>query len=159
MERLFNLAHELVSLYKQKSYVLVTAESCTGGMVASALIDVPGASHIYDRGFITYSDIAKHETLGVDESMLEQYGAVSEQVAVAMAEGALKKSRGDRSLAITGIAGPTGGTDSKPVGLVYIATGKIESETVVHKYQFQGNRANIRLQAAEYAIQLLIDNK
>jgi nicotinamide-nucleotide amidase len=115
------LARTVVSEAAAEEVVIATAESCTGGMVAAALTTVPGSSAVLDRGFITYSNEAKTEMLGVPAALIDKHGAVSEEVAAAMAEGAIKHSRASLAVAITGIAGPTGGSVQKPVGLVWFA--------------------------------------
>ena len=111
----------LVALLKSKGLMVATAESCTGGLVAAAITDVPGSSAVLDRGFVTYSNEAKSEMTGVPPALIAAHGAVSAEVAAAMAEGALTHSRADIAVAITGIAGPDGGTPEKPVGTVWIA--------------------------------------
>jgi len=134
--------------------MLVTAESCTGGGLAYAITAIPGSSKWFERGFVTYSNESKQELLGVSSNTLEKYGAVSEQTVIEMAHGALRNSHADFSIAITGIAGPDGGTAEKPVGTVWFAWGtkdKIQSQL---KF-FQGDRKSIREQAIEYALGLL----
>lgn len=130
------------------------AESCTGGMVSSRLINVPGASDVYKSGVVTYSNKAKRRLLGVKKITLQKYGAVSPQVAEEMAKGALLLGRADVSLAVTGIAGPDGGTELKPVGLVYIACN-VRGNVKVEEYHFNGNRAKIREAASVAALTLL----
>ena len=140
---------------RDERLTLVTAESCTGGMVATAITDISGSSGWFDRGFITYSNQAKHEMIGVPTDMLDRHGAVSEPVARAMAEGALRNSRAQVSLAITGVAGPGGGTKEKPVGMVVFAWSNrlhTEVETVV----FKGDREQIRVQAAAHSLRGLL---
>jgi nicotinamide-nucleotide amidase len=150
-------AQELVRRLIDRGLVLVTAESCTGGLVAGAITEIAGASSVFDRGFVTYSNAAKQTMLGVSEDTLVQYGAVSEQVARAMAEGALHHSLADMSIAITGIAGPSGGSIEKPVGLVHFACAT--KSTTVHKRIIftQGDRTGIREAAAHQAICLVLD--
>lgn len=136
---------------------LVTAESCTGGGLAEIITRIPGCSHWFERGFITYSDASKQELLGVHPDMLVRHGAVSEEAALAMAEGALSNSHAQISVAITGIAGPDGGSAEKPVGTVYIAwAGKGISPRAVHTV-FQGVRLQVRHQSCLLAIQGLLD--
>ncbi|MGV2291187.1 CinA family protein [Trinickia sp. YCB016] len=140
---------------RDERLTLVTAESCTGGMVATAITDISGSSGWFDRGFVTYSNQAKHEMIGVPTDMLDKHGAVSEPVARAMAEGALRNSRAQVSLAITGIAGPGGGSKEKPVGMVVFAWSNrlhTEVETVV----FKGDREQIRVQAATHSLRGLL---
>ena len=109
---------------------VATAESCTGGLIAGLLTEFPGASEVLERGFVTYSNTAKSEMLGIDRALISQFGAVSREVALAMAEGALRMSRADLSVAVTGVAGPGGGTADKPVGLVHIAAVRRSTATL-----------------------------
>jgi nicotinamide-nucleotide amidase len=135
---------------------LVTAESCTGGWVAQAVTAISGSSNWFDRGFVTYSNEAKREMLGVKASTLRKHGAVSEQTAREMAKGALKKGRGTIAVAITGIAGPAGGSDMKPVGMVCFAfaTSKaVSSET----RRFKGNRESVRRQSVVHALKGVLE--
>lgn len=115
-------AGRLIAVMRSRALKLATAESCTGGLVAAALTEIPGSSDVFDRGFVTYSNAAKVGMLGVDFDLIMRYGAVSAEVARAMAEGALRCSAADFAVAVTGIAGPGGGTIEKPVGLVHLAT-------------------------------------
>ena len=146
---------EAVQILMEKGYDITTAESCTGGMIASTLINVSGISEIYREGYITYANEAKHKLLGVKEETLKAYGAVSEQTAYEMALGAAKAADARVSLAVTGIAGPGGGTKEKPVGLVYIGCN-IDGNVTVSKNLFQGDRLTIRKQATQKAIALLL---
>lgn len=131
--------------------MVATAESCTGGMIGAALTDLAGSSEIFDRGFITYSNEAKEKMLGVPRVLLKEHGAVSAQVATAMARGALDHSRAELAVAVTGIAGPGGGSDEKPVGTVFIAYGNHDT---VHctEHHFEGDRAAVRRQTVEAAL-------
>ena len=152
---LIDLAALVGAKLKQAHWMISTAESCTGGLVAAALTETSGSSLYFDRGFITYSNLAKQQMLGVPETMLHRYGAVSEEVARAMAQGALRHSAAHLSLAITGIAGPGGGTAEKPVGTVCFAWAltQAHSEPVMEQTQwFAGNRKAVREAAAEYAL-------
>lgn len=133
---------------------LVTAESCTGGLVAAALTAVAGSSDVFERGFVTYSNAAKQEDIGVPSTLIEQHGAVSEEVARAMAEGALESSAADIALSITGIAGPGGGSDSKPVGTVWLGCARRGSPTHTEKHVFSGDRGAIRRASVTAALQL-----
>lgn len=142
---------------KQKSQVLVTAESCTGGGIAYAITDVSGCSVWFDRSFVTYSNDAKMEMLGVKLETLEQYGAVSEQTVQEMATGALLHSNGTSSIAVSGIAGPDGGTDDKPVGTVCFAWANDEKEMEFETVLFNGDRDEIRIQACFHALEKLED--
>lgn len=153
---LSRLANQLGQILQQKHLMLTTAESCTGGGLGYILTDIPGSSRWYERGFITYSNESKIELLKVKEDTLSTFGAVSAQTAREMAEGALQNSRADLSIAITGIAGPDGGTPDKPVGTVWIAwAGKnIDTQALVNI--FPGDRPAIRLAVMECAIEKLI---
>jgi nicotinamide-nucleotide amidase len=143
-------------LLRSKKLKLVTAESCTGGMISAAFTELSGSSDIFDRGFVTYSNEAKIAMLGVLPSTIETYGAVSEQTALEMVKGALKNSLADVATSVTGIAGPTGGTPEKPVGLVYIGIAN-KQETKVFKYIFIGNRSEVRTQTVEAALHHLAE--
>jgi nicotinamide-nucleotide amidase len=143
---------------KERGLRLATAESCTGGLVSAALTDVPGASAVFDRGFVTYSNEAKIELLGVPAALIEAQGAVSAGTATAMAEGALKNSLADVAVSITGVAGPGGGSPEKPVGLVHFACARRGGETVHVERRFGPlSRAAIRELAVEQALDLLIE--
>ncbi|GDY36698.1 CinA family protein [Acidovorax sp. NB1] len=150
-----NLTQISLQLVKQRR-MLATAESCTGGMIAAACTDLAGASDWFERGFVTYSNAAKIEMLGVPAALIEQEGAVSEAVARAMADGALAHSRAHVSLAVTGVAGPTGGSDAKPVGTVWFAWC-VGGETHSEMQHFAGgDRATIRAATLRYALQRLL---
>ena len=145
------LAEKLGKRLKATHSVLVTAESCTGGWVAQAVTSVAGSSDWFERGYVTYSNAAKREELGVAQATLQRHGAVSEATARAMALGALRNGKGTLALAITGVAGPTGGTPQKPVGMVCFAWAqgrKIRSETV----RFEGGRESVRRQSVIHAL-------
>ena len=142
---------------RAKNLKLATAESCTGGMISAAFTDLSGSSDIFDRGFVTYSNEAKMAMLGVLPATLEAHGAVSEQTAGQMCEGALKNSLADVTIAVTGIAGPSGGSTDKPVGLVYIGLAKKGADTRVFKHIFAGDRQAVRQQTVEQAITHLMD--
>ena len=144
-----------INLKKQRLTVAI-AESCTGGLIAHTLTNISGSSDYFDRGIVSYSNEAKSELLGVPEDMLKEYGAVSEQVAKTMAEKIRTKSKVDIGIATTGIAGPTGGTKEKPVGLVYIAISTSEN-TVVKKFQFSGDRLQNKESTCNAALQMLLD--
>lgn len=151
------LAERLGQLLLQAQQRLVTAESCTGGGLAELVTRIAGSSQWFERGFVTYSNTAKQELLDVNSSMLEKSGAVSEQVALAMAEGALRHSHADISVAITGIAGPGGGTDDKPVGTVCFAWANRDGYAKATHTRFQGDRSQVRAQSCLLALQGLID--
>ena len=133
-----------------------TAESCTGGLIAKTFTDLAGSSDWFERGFVTYSNAAKNEMLAVPASLIEDYGAVSEAVATAMASGALRRSQADYSIAVTGVAGPEGGSDDKPVGTVWIAVASAE-QMVARRYQFDGDRQAVRAATMQTALELLLD--
>lgn len=134
-----------------KNEMLVTAESCTGGLIGKLITDRAGSSAVIERGFITYSNESKIEMLGVDKTLIENNGAVSGEVAAAMAGGALKYSKAHYAVAVTGIAGPGGGSAEKPVGLVYIAVAS-QTSTICRHYIFNGTREDVRLQSAKAAL-------
>lgn len=148
------LEKAVVDLLKANELTVTCAESCTGGMLSARLIDVPGVSEVYKSGLVTYSNKAKRRFLGVKKASLQKYGAVSRQVAEEMAKGVALLTRSDVSVAVTGIAGPDGGTEEKPVGLVYIACS-VKGKVTVEKYQFTGNRAKVREAAVSAALTLL----
>ncbi|MDO4329059.1 MAG: competence/damage-inducible protein A [Lachnospiraceae bacterium] len=144
----------VVKLLKKLELTVTTAESCTGGMLAARLVNVPGVSDVFREGFITYANKSKRKILGVSKSTLKKYGAVSEQTAKEMATGGVFATDADVCIAITGLAGPDGGTDEKPVGLVYIAC-YLKDNVTVEKYQFKGDRNKIREQSVVKALDLL----
>lgn len=131
--------------------MVVTAESCTGGLLAARLTATSGSSLYLERGFVTYTNASKTEMLNVPPAMIEEYGAVSTQVAEAMAKGALEKSNAHIAVSVTGIAGPTGGTKDKPVGLVFIGIATWE-KTSVYEHDFTGDRASVRKQSVDAAL-------
>ena len=147
----------LAAVLIEKKLKLATAESCTGGGIAQVLTDLPGSSAWFERGFVTYSNQSKNEMLGVSTDTLTHYGAVSMQVARQMAEGAIKHSRAQVSLAVTGIAGPGGGSDEKPVGTVWIAWAGMDKKTVYKKHQFTGDRHEVRQQTIDAAMIGMMD--
>lgn len=144
----------MVKLLLEHGLTVSTAESCTGGLIASKLVNVSGVSACFQEGFITYSEKAKIAHLSVNSATLTQYGVVSPEVAREMALGVMKKTKSDTSIATTGLAGPDGGTEEKPVGLVYIGIGLFGAVTV-YKIKLDGNRQEIREKAANYAINQL----
>ncbi|WP_342362569.1 CinA family protein [Terrarubrum flagellatum] len=152
------LARETLQLARARSLMIATAESCTGGMVAMLLTDIAGSSDVFERGFVTYSNRAKQEMLGVPFDLLEKHGAVSREVALAMAEGALARSAAQLSVAITGVAGPGGGSAEKPVGLVHLAARKFDGQVAHRECRFGAkSRHDIRSDAARVALSMLID--
>jgi nicotinamide-nucleotide amidase len=146
---------EVLDAFKAAGKMLATAESCTGGMIAAALTDIAGSSAAVERGFVTYSNAAKAELLGVDPQVINAKGAVSSEVAEAMAEGALARSHADVAVSVTGIAGPDGGSEQKPVGLVWFGLSAGD-RTTTEKKVFSGDRAAVRRQAVEHALDLLL---
>ena len=134
---------------------LATAESCTGGLISACLTAVAGSSDVFERGFVTYTNEAKGMMLGVDPALFETHGAVSEEVARAMAEGALALSNAQITVAVTGIAGPGGGTADKPVGLVHIAAAREDGEILHGRHQFEGDRDAVRAQSVTAALEMV----
>ena len=155
-DQLTTVAETLLQACRQKGLKLATAESCTGGLIAGTLTAVAGSSDVVERGFITYTNEAKHEMLGVAASLFETVGAVSEEVARAMAEGALKHSRADLAVSVTGIAGPGGATEGKPVGLVHLAVARDGFATVHAAHVFDGDRAAVRRASVIAALDMLM---
>ena len=150
-------ASRLLDACRFRALQLATAESCTGGLIASTLTEIPGASAVLDRGFVTYSNEAKISMLGVRAQLLAAHGAVSAEVARAMAEGALVHSEADIAIAVTGIAGPDGGSELKPVGLVHIAAARSGAETLHIERRYGAlERATIRAMAARDALSLAL---
>ena len=153
---LLQQATELLAAARAKGLKIATAESCTGGLIAGLLTEIAGSSDVFERGFVTYSNQAKEEMLGVPAALLRQHGAVSEAVARAMAEGAIRNSTSDLSVAVTGIAGPGGGTDEKPVGLVHIAAARAGTATATRLCRFGDiGRGQVRLKTVEAALTLV----
>lgn len=146
----------LSTILREEHLILACAESCTGGMIAAAMTDLAGSSAIFDRGFVTYSNAAKQDMLGVHAATLEDFGAVSEQCAGEMAQGALKNSAANIAVAVTGIAGPDGGSDEKPVGLVYVAVCLKGKAAQITRNEFHGDRASVRALTCSKAFDLLI---
>jgi nicotinamide-nucleotide amidase len=146
------LARQVGEGLKAKGLVLATAESCTGGWVAKEITEVPGSSEWFDRGFVTYTDGAKKELLGVTAPTLQAYGAVSEATVREMVQGALRHSRADVTLAISGIAGPGGGTPAKPVGTVHFAWALRDGALEADAQRFGGDRRSVRAQSVAHAL-------
>jgi nicotinamide-nucleotide amidase len=153
---LLPLAEDIIRTAAEKGLMISTAESCTGGLIAGLLTEVAGSSAVLDRGFVTYSNDAKQEMLGVPGEILKQYGAVSPETAIAMAEGALAHSKASMSVSVTGIAGPGGGSPEKPVGTVHFAIAA-KGQEPLHQAAAFGDlgRGEIRLSAVRTAIQLI----
>jgi|ERR1043166_7095582 nicotinamide-nucleotide amidase len=156
MADLFGQATALLDLCRIKQLKIATAESCTGGLVAAALTEVPGSSDVVERGFVTYSDAAKEAMLGVPSATLERFGAVSRETAEAMARGALTHSLADLSVSITGIAGPGGGSATKPVGLVHFAAASRSGHLILHESRYGDiGRAQVRQASVVQALAML----
>jgi nicotinamide-nucleotide amidase len=156
VEVLVNPVERIAELLREREWKLATAESCTGGMISAACTDLAGSSDWFERAFVTYSNEAKNEMLGVDASLIDAHGAVSEVVARAMAFGAVRHSKAQVSVAVTGIAGPAGGSPQKPVGTVWFAfmvDGLLSSET----RRFDGDRAQVRRATVQHALDGLIE--
>lgn len=149
------MPQSLIKTLEKMNLKLATAESCTGGLVATMITDISGVSSVFERGYITYSNASKNQCLGVSLDLIARHGAVSEQIARAMAEGALQYSNADVAISVTGIAGPNGGSNEKPVGLVYFGFAFKEKPTLTQKEIFAGDRASIRKAAAHFAIEKL----
>ena len=162
-----SLTEQLAEVLQQHGWMLATAESCTGGMIATSCTNLSGSSNWFERGFVTYSNEAKHEMLGVNSALIAEHGAVSETVAQAMALGAMRHSRAQVTLAVTGVAGPTGGSPDKPVGTVWFAWATpsdagptLGAETAWVKTEvmhFTGDRAAVREATVQHALQTLLD--
>lgn len=150
------LVQALAAALLARGQMLATAESCTGGMIAAACTDLSGSSQWFERGFVTYSNAAKSELLGVDPALIAQHGAVSELVARAMAFGAVRHAQAQVSVAVTGVAGPTGGSPDKPVGTVWFGF-QVEGRLVSELRHFEGNRAAVRAQTVEHALRRLVE--
>jgi nicotinamide-nucleotide amidase len=148
-------AETVLQQLRARGMTLATAESCTGGLVSALLTEIAGSSDVFTHGYITYANAAKTAMVGVSESMLKTYGAVSEEVACVMAQGAMNASGTTLAVAITGIAGPSGATATKPVGLVHIACARDGFSTLHMAQQFSGDRSTVRLQAVTAALELV----
>ena len=157
MKRHEALLQTLGETLRARGAMLVTAESCTGGLIAATCTSVAGSSDWFERGFVTYSNAAKTEMLGVAAALIAQHGAVSAEVAAAMAEGALLHSRGDLAVAVTGIAGPGGAVPGKPVGTVWLAVARRGAAAQAELLQLGGDRTAVREQTVVRALQRLVD--
>lgn len=155
-EDLVALAERTLAQFRAASLTIATAESCTGGLIAASLTEIAGSSQVFERGFVTYSNEAKTELLAVPTPLIDEHGAVSEPVARAMADGALARSRADIAISVTGIAGPEGGSEEKPVGLVFIAAARKVVQTRVERHVFPGDRGAVRREAAKAALRLAL---
>ncbi len=152
---LLESAEALLAFCRDKGLRIATAESCTGGLIAGCLTEIAGSSDVVERGFVTYSNEAKHEMLGVPADMIETHGAVSAEVAEAMAQGALAQSQADLAVSATGIAGPGGATPNKPVGLVYLGIARRGGPARAERFVFPGNRNAVRTATVVEALRLL----
>ncbi|MEK9671562.1 MAG: CinA family protein [Rhodospirillaceae bacterium] len=150
-------AKTVIDRYAAEGLTLATAESCTGGLIAGALTEISGSSAVVDRGFVTYSNGAKAELLGVDPALIDAHGAVSEDTARAMVSGALKHAPVDCAVAVTGIAGPTGGSPDKPVGLVHMAALRRGQDIRHERHVFPGDRAAVRQATVDRALEMLLE--
>ena len=148
-------ASSILKVCKQKGVTIITAESCTGGLIAGCLTEIPGSSSVIEGGFVTYSNQVKVSMLSVKLEQLDQYGAVSEEVARSMAEGALGSSKADIAIACTGVAGPGGATNTKPVGLVHLSCALRKHPTLHKRFNFSGERSTIRLATVKAAFELI----
>ena len=157
MNSLYNLAAQLGKTLEQQGRILTTAESCTGGWIAKVITDVPGSSGWFEYGFVTYSNKAKEELLSVAPATLEQHGAVSAKTVTEMAQGALKRSRADLAVAVSGVAGPDGGSPDKPVGTVWLAWAVKNGSVRTHRQIFPGDRDAVRRQTVTMALEGLLD--
>jgi nicotinamide-nucleotide amidase len=153
---LHEITQELARVLIKNHWHLSTAESCTGGMVAASITELAGSSEWFERGYVTYSNKSKSEDIDVSQNLIEQHGAVSDQVARAMALGAKQNSGSDLSLSITGIAGPSGGSPEKPIGTVCFAWVLANDQIVSETKHFEGNRQQIRQQACDFSLRKLL---
>ena len=152
------LARALLDLCKSRKLTIATAESCTGGLVAAALTDIPGSSDVIDRGFVTYSNEAKRAMLGVEASTLQTFGAVSKETAIQMAVGALERADVDLAVSLTGIAGPGGATPGKPVGLVHFAAAARDGRIIQREHRFGAiGRSTVRARSVVEALRMLME--
>jgi nicotinamide-nucleotide amidase len=151
-----NKSHQLLKTLRARKLKICSAESCTGGLFSVALTEIPGSSDVFERGFVTYSNESKIELLTVPTFFIDDFGAVSRETAVAMAEGALLLSKAQISISITGVAGPDGGTEDKPVGTVFIACAYKDKKTIYEQYLLSGSRHTIRAHAVEVALDMVL---
>ena len=152
---ILTIASKLVKITNEQTITLSTAESCTGGLIAGAITEIPGSSSIFHRGYVTYSNLAKQQVLNVQSYQLKKFGAVSEEVASQMAIGAKLNSNSDISVAVTGIAGPSGGSGEKPIGTVFIALA-FKEDIKVKGFLFEGDRAQIRMSTVRSALDIIL---
>jgi nicotinamide-nucleotide amidase len=151
------MAQEMGKVARRHGIFVATAESCTGGGIAAAITRIPGSAKWFDRGFVTYHNLAKHQMLGVRQETLHKHGAVSEEVAREMAAGALRRSQATVTVAVTGIAGPGGGTRAKPVGTVWFAWAAKNNAVQSRMFRFRGDRFEVQRQTIAMALQGIID--
>lgn len=157
-DHICDLARVVLAEARTRKFKIATAESCTGGLVAGALTEIPGSSDVFERGFSTYSNQAKMDVLGVPSTLLKQFGAVSDPCVRAMAEGALRAAPVDAVVAITGIAGPGGGSVDKPAGLVHFATARKDGAVISQEKRFGDiGRSEVRMLSVETALRMLLD--
>ncbi len=154
-EEILDEAEALLALCRTRGVTLATAESCTGGLIAASLTAIAGSSDVVDRGFVTYSNAAKTELLGVPASLIETRGAVSQEVAEKMAEGAITRSRADIAVSVTGVAGPGGGSNAKPVGLVWFGLAQRDDGVQASSVVFPGDRGAVRAATVGEALRLI----
>ena len=152
-----SLAQQTIEKAELAGWKISTVESCTGGLIFAALTDIAGSSAVLDRGFVTYSNLAKQEMVGVEPQILEKFGAVSEQTAASMAVGGIAHSIADISLSVTGIAGPGGGSPEKPLGLVWMSLATQAGTQTVKRFDFAGDRDAVRQQAVMAGLTLILD--
>jgi len=151
------IVNSLAVIFTEKNIKLAVAESCTGGLISAAITEISGSSFWFERGFVTYSNLAKQELLDVPEEIILEKGAVNKDVAALMAEGCLKRSAADVSLSVTGVAGPSGGGSDKPVGTVFFAWAADKKDTLSKKKHFTGDRQEVRFQSCHFALQQLYE--
>ncbi|MEM6833863.1 MAG: CinA family protein [Pseudomonadota bacterium] len=160
IEDIYEQAQQVVMTYTEAGLMVATAESCTGGLIAAALTDVAGSSAVLDRSFVTYSNAAKASMLGVSPDLMERVGAVSEEVALAMAQGALANSKAQVAIAVTGIAGPGGGAADKPVGTVWFGIKKTDGHSRAFKHLYEDqDRRSVRYLTVQTALNTLLKNR
>ena len=156
-ESIRKLAEALVNELTESGKAVATAESCTGGWVAKAITDIAGSSAVFGYGIVSYANGAKESIIGVQNKTLEEHGAVSAEVVEEMAKGTLRLSGADIAVAVSGVAGPDGGTKEKPVGTVWICHGKRGKSSFAHEYKFEGDREAVRLQSVEASLKAVLD--
>ncbi len=154
-KEIFEKSGDLLKIFAKNNFMIATAESCTGGLIIAALTEIAGSSSVVDRGFITYSNAAKFDMLGVGDNLIKSFGAVSHQVAEKMAQSALDNSNATIAIAVTGVAGP-GQSENKPAGLVYFACATKHKKTISEKVNFTGNRHEVRQETVIYAIDMAV---